>query len=67
MSNVAAAMVGASTSQTQMALTTNFMKQNANAEAGIAAMLEANADAAAATAAKAPAGAGIGGKVDVSV
>jgi|UniRef100_UPI003BABFCF6 hypothetical protein len=67
MSSVAAAMAGASAAQTQMSLQTTFMKQNANAEAGIAALLEANAQNAEALAAQPPAGAGMGGRVDVTV
>ncbi|WP_417767946.1 hypothetical protein [Stappia sp.] len=65
MSSVAAAMVGFSQSQTQTSLATTFMKQNASAEAGIAAVLEQNAQSATA-AAKAPP-AGLGGAVDVTV
>lgn len=67
MSSVAAAMAGASAAQTQMTLQASFLKQNASAEAGIAAVLEANAQNAAALAAKAPAGAGLGGSVDITV
>jgi hypothetical protein len=66
MSSVAAAFAGTSAAQTQLALQAKFVKQNASAEAGIAAVIEANAQNASALAAKAPAGAGIGGKVDVT-
>ena len=66
MSNVAGAMVAASQAQTQIALATTFVKQNASAEAGIAALVEQNADAAA-SAASAPTAPGVGSVVDVSV